>query len=76
LGIGSFCLRTVPITDAIAIKVSRLIAKRIEETSSTISASQRRRVFNCSPVVLMLIVFSLKQKGAAPATPFLYFILL
>ena len=43
----------LPIAEAMAMTVSRLIAKRIDETSSTASARPRRRVFSSIPVVLI-----------------------
>src|ERR1700704_3512419 len=63
---------TVPMIDAMARNDSRLIAKRIDDTSSTVSASHRRSVFISIPVVLVFIFSMLtcqnqasfeKQKG-------------
>src|SRR5450830_475138 len=42
---------TVPMTDAMAIRVSKLIAKRIDEINSIASASQALRVLMCMPPV-------------------------
>ena len=48
-------LVSVPITEAIDITVSRLIAKRIDDSSSIMSDTQRRRVSTTIPWVLVLI---------------------
>ena len=42
---------TVPMMAAIASMTSSVIAKRIEDSSSTASARPRRRVFSSIPVV-------------------------
>jgi hypothetical protein len=67
----------VPITEAIAMIVSKLMANRIDDNNSTASASQRRLVFNCIPAVvislsliscLLVLIANLsfkKEKGAA-----------
>src|SRR5690349_15302092 len=85
---GSFCLSTVPMMEAIASTDKRLIAKRMDESSSTLLASARRSVFSCMPAVLVFICrYSFpfvcihakyccgKQKGVASATPVIWFLL-
>lgn len=54
--------------EAIASKDSKLIAKRIDDTSSIAVASQRRSVFSSIPAVLVVMILR-NKKGAAEATP-------
>ncbi len=61
---------------------SRLMAKRIDDSSSTASASQRRLVFSCSPAVVVFMIwygnpFFKKQKGQPwPPLPLQFMMLL
>jgi hypothetical protein len=48
---GSFCLTTVPMTEAMQISVSSEIAKRIDDSSSTASRSVRDPVRGAMPEV-------------------------
>jgi hypothetical protein len=52
---GSFCVTTVPTIDAIDMTVNRLIANRMDDTSSTASDSHRRRVCRTIPSVLVVM---------------------
>jgi peptidoglycan/LPS O-acetylase OafA/YrhL len=52
---GSFWVTTVPTTEAIDMTVNRLIAKRMDDTSSTASDSHRRRVCRTIPSVLVVM---------------------
>src|SRR5512133_1307561 len=64
---GSFCFSTVPITDAIASTDSRLMEKRMDDSSSTALASVRRSVFSSMPAVLMLIAVDSIPLSFAPS---------
>jgi hypothetical protein len=56
---------TVPIIAAMGIIVSMLMAKRIDDTSSTASAKPRRWVLILIPVVLLILYPFLTTKRAA-----------
>jgi hypothetical protein len=53
--------------DAMAMMTSRLIAKRIDETSSTASARPRRRVCSSIPVVVVVLPVVLILHFQSPA---------